>query len=592
MLILYDPHIFRDPSSGLARIPDEECRRQKTSLIARSGKGRKMRIKNHKIFKTLIGTLTSFLTFYSMSGNSLAAGVPIGNIRPVAITAAAFPDPNFRAVVSGCDANQNGILDAGEIGATINIYCGGRNIRSLKGVEYFVNLQGLWCMDNAITAMDLSNNEDLRGVWCSGNPLTALDFSANPELTWVYCYDCSLHSLNISNNPKMAFIECNTNPLSVLDVTHNPELEHLTCGSCELASLDVSHNPKLAHLDAFRNHLTTLDVTHNPKLKRLDIWDNPGLGSIDISHNPGLQYYNCAHNDAVMVDVSHNPELQKLICSYNHIPALDLSHNPKLVYLDCAVNQLASLDLTHNPELFFLQAFTNPFHVLNLGNNPFLVKTFSEGVKQAEYAVCQGHSWTIDYGMDLMYFLCINDAVALMNTPVPVPPAVSSVSSPNTPIPADALTREVVIQILYDLAGRPAVSGYRSRFTDAVPGAPYTAALLWGEANHICVGSPDVSSSTFGVGQYITREDLTFMLYRYADVMGYNSAFDFGRSDDYMDYYEIDYYAWEALTWAATWDIINYKGAPGAPKEQLRLDPHGIAGRAEFAYMLSRLAAL
>ncbi|MBO4515663.1 MAG: hypothetical protein J5721_08335, partial [Lachnospiraceae bacterium] len=155
---------------------------------------------------------------------------------PVKINATNFPDPKFRAVVSERDLDGNGTLDIEEIGLTLNIYCEGMHVKSLQGIEYFVDLQGLWCKDNEIETMDLSNLKDLRGVWCSGNKFTSLDFSENPELTWVYCYDCNLTSLNLANNPKMAYVECNTNPLPTLDVTHNPELEHLTCGSCELTT--------------------------------------------------------------------------------------------------------------------------------------------------------------------------------------------------------------------------------------------------------------------------------------------------------------------------------------------------------------------
>ena len=115
-------------------------------------------------------------------------------IQPVDINESSFPDANFRAVVSGSDIDidGNGYLDENEIAGTINIYCQGMGITSLQGVEYFVNLQGLWCNDNAIESMNLSNNTDLRGLWCSGNPISSLDLSPNPELTWVYCYDCNL----------------------------------------------------------------------------------------------------------------------------------------------------------------------------------------------------------------------------------------------------------------------------------------------------------------------------------------------------------------------------------------------------------------
>lgn len=524
------------------------------------------------------------------TGAALAAST-----SPVPINESSFPDPVFRSVISGAeyDRDANGVLDEEEIAQTINIYCEGMGITSLQGVGYFTALQGLWCKDNKITSLDVSGNRELHGLWCSGNPITTLDLSGNPELEWVYCYDCALTRLDVSANPGMAFIECNTNPLTVLDVTHNPELEHLTCGSCALSVLDLSNNPKLAHLDAFRNHLTTLDVSHNPKLKRLDIWDNPGLGSIDISHNPGLQYYNCANNDAVSIDVSHNPELQKLICSYNDIGSLDVSHNPKLFYLDCACNQIRSLDLSANPELHFLQAFTNNFTTLDIGNNPFLIKTYNEGVKRDESAVCRGHSWTIDYGGDTstggdnLYFLCFDDAVTLLST-APETPAAESASE-TRPVSGDELTRETAAWMLYTLAGSPNATASTSRFKDVASGAWYEPAILWGEKNAVCSGYPDVSSDSFGVGRALTRQDMALMLMRYSEVMDYKRAIDFGRADDFKDYYDIDQYAWEAVTWAITWHLMDGKGEAGAPKEELRIDPHGSVTLAEFQDMYNRM---
>lgn len=552
-----------------------------------------------ELIKYVLSPLVALFMFFGILFFGGRAGVALAApIQPVDINESSFPDANFRAVVSGSDIDLdgNGSLDENEIAGTINIYCQGMGITSLQGVEYFVNLQGLWCYDNSIESMNLSNNTDLRGLWCSGNPLTSLDLSPNPELTWVYCYDCNLTSLNVSGNPKMAYIECNTNPLTSLDVTHNPELEHLTCGSCELLNLDLTNNPKLSHLDAFRNHLTSLDISHNPKMKRLDIWDNPGLGSIDLSHNPGLQYYNCANNDAGSVDVSHNPELQKLICSYNHIKSLDLSNNPKIVYLDCAVNQIGSLDLSKNPDLYFLQAFTNGFSSLNIGNNPSLVKTYKEGKKKSEYDVCNGHSWTLDFGGDTstggdnIYFLCFDDGVNLITEAENKEQTKEKETDEDSGLDTENLiTRETVAWTLYNFAGSPDVTGLKSRFTDVKEGAWYEDALLWGEKNSVCVGSPNVASDTFGVGEYITRQDMALMLMRYSEYKGYKRAIDFGRTDEYLDYYDIDFYAWEAITWAVTWNIMSGKGEPGSGKDQQKIDPHGKVTRAEFESTYKRM---
>ncbi len=516
----------------------------------------------------------------------------------VEINEATFPDPVFRSVIEGADydRDQNGVIDDAEIALTINIYCEGMGVTSVQGVEYFTALQGLWCKDNYISYLDVSNNKDLHGVWCSGNLFTSLDFSGNPELEWVYCYDCNLTSLNISNNPKMAYLEVNTNPLTALDVSHNPLLEHLTCGSCELTSLNLGNNPNLTHLDAFRNHLTALDVSGCPKLKRLDIWDNAGLGSIDVSINSGLQYYNCANNDAVNIDVTHNPELQKLICSYNDIVTLDLTHNPKLVYLDCACNNIASLNLSGNHQLYFLQAFTNPFTTLDIGANPLLVQTYQTGVKKSESAVCQGHSWTLDYGGDTstggdnIYFLCFDDKVSLAALPAAeTDTGTAAVNGPNIPYDPDLVTREMVLQTLYTREGCPNVNGFGTRFTDVAHDSWYENAIIWGEKNSIAVGTPFISSSTFGVGQPVTRQDLLLMLMRYSEYKNYKRAIDFGRSDDYLDYYDIDYYAWEAVTWAATWQIMEGYGEPGSDKSEQRFEPHGTVTRDDFMAALNRL---
>ena len=521
--------------------------------------------------------------------------VEAANIQPVKINATNFPDDNFRAVISGRDYDRdgNGTLDANEIGLTLNIYCEGMNIRSLKGVEYFVDLQGLWCKDNNISQLDVTKNKDLRGLWCSGNPLTSLDLSQNKELVWVYCFDCNLTALDVTHNPKMAFIECNTNPIKALDLSKNPELEHLTCGSCELTSLDISKNPNLQHLDAFSNKIKKLDLSHNPKMKRLDVWENTELGNVDISKCPGLQYYNCANNGITTLDVSKNPELNRLICSYNDIKKLDLTHNPKLTSLNCEDNQLSSLDISKNPQLRYLQAAINNITTLNIGNNPFLLKTYKEGVFEQEWF---GRSWTINYGggtsisEENKFYLWINDGVTI-NTKASGTVSTASIiySDLDSGVAEkDLLTRETVVQTLYELAGKPSVSGLKTSFKDVQSGAWYTNAVLWGEKNKICVGYPNIASDKFGVGEWITRQDLLLMLMRYSELKKYKRSIDFGRSDDYIDYYDVDYEHWEAVCWSATWNIMEGKGKAGAPKSEQRIDPYGRVTRSEFITVVKR----
>ena len=213
--------------------------------------------------------------------------IPVLAASGVAINSTNFPDAQFREAISVHDTNRDGYLSQQEIDYTINIHCENMGVYSVQGIEYFTELEGLWCKGNHISDWDLSSNTHLKGIWCSNNDFTSLDFTGLDELVWVYCFECQLTSINFRNNPELAYIECNSNPdLSSLDVTQNSKLENLFCSRCGLTSLDLSGNPLLCELAAFKNNLTSLDVSNNPKLKRLDVWDNENLGNVDISGLP------------------------------------------------------------------------------------------------------------------------------------------------------------------------------------------------------------------------------------------------------------------------------------------------------------------
>ena len=48
------------------------------------------------------------------------------------------------------------------------------------------------------------------------------------------------------------------------------------------------------------------------------------------------------------------------------------------------------------------------------------------------------------------------------------------------------------------------------------------------------------------------------MAHRFADHMGFGTAFDYGRTDWFKDYYDIDFYAWGSFTWAIQWNVLSF----------------------------------
>lgn len=522
------------------------------------------------------------------------AGIHVYAASGVKIDSTNFPDANFRTVVMTYDSDGNGYLSDYEISHVMNVVCEGKGIKSLKGIEFFTAVQGLWCSNNSISSVDLKSNKDLHGVWCSGNPLTALDFSANPELEWVYCFDCNLSSLDFSNNPNMAYLECNTNPeLSSLKFAANSKLEHLMCGSCAFHTLDLSEHKLLTHLDAFRNEMTSIDISQNTKLKRLNIWDNPKLGNVSVSHLPELQYYNCANNSVTKIDVTHNPQLQELVVAWNDLKELDLSKNPRLAYLRCNDNQLDELDISHNPQLYYLEAFINNFTKLNIGNNSRLINVVKKATKKSEPNVA-GYSYLIDYGgtpnefgVDLRNYLCVGNKCKTIettaNNPKDIPDSTLDTNDGHSSS-EDFMTREMVMQTLYELAGKPSVKGLSTSFKDVEKGASYENALKWGQSKKIALGYPNFCSENFGVGELVTRQDLALMMHRYTIITKENkSAFDYGRTDWFDDFKNIDFYAWGPFTWAIQWQFL-------LPNEKNnKAYPRGRVTREELKYALSTM---
>jgi hypothetical protein len=147
---------------------------------------------------------------------------------------------------------------------------------------------------------------------------------------------------------------------------------------------------------------------------------------------------------------------------------------------------------------------------------------------------------------------------------------------PNAPI-----TREQFVQVLYSAEGKPDVTA-ENTFTD-VKDAWYKKAVLWAKDNGITAGVGD--GTKFGVGNSITRQALALMLYKYAQINGYELESNAGEIDKYGDGNAVASYAKNAMDWAVTNGIISGSGT-GSDLSTWKLNPNGQATRAQCAAML------
>ena len=94
-----------------------------------------------------------------------------------------FPDPIFREYVkSNFDINGNGSFEPEELNKVREINCYKMGIESVKGVEFFTELESLECSNNHLSSMDVSKNKDLFQLLCSENEIRKLDISNCPRL--------------------------------------------------------------------------------------------------------------------------------------------------------------------------------------------------------------------------------------------------------------------------------------------------------------------------------------------------------------------------------------------------------------------------
>jgi len=100
----------------------------------------------------------------------------------VEINYANFPDNNFRTWLLAQPWGIDGVITEAEFAGITSINVSEKNIRDLKGIDYFTALEGLNVYDNQLTSLDLSKNTKIKLLDVSYNKLTGIDLSKHELL--------------------------------------------------------------------------------------------------------------------------------------------------------------------------------------------------------------------------------------------------------------------------------------------------------------------------------------------------------------------------------------------------------------------------
>jgi len=133
-------------------------------------------------------------------------------------------------------------------------------------------------------------------------------------------------------------------------------------------------------------------------------------------------------------------------------------------------------------------------------------------------------------------------------------------------------SRAMIATVIWRMAGSPEPKAALS-YPDCVAGSWYAKAVAWASEQGVVKG---YDNGSFGPNDPITREQLAAMLHRYA-----GSPASAGTLDGFADAEAAGAWAVDALCWAAEGGILT-------GKLDMRLDPKGLASRAEVAAVFTR----
>ena len=140
--------------------------------------------------------------------------------------------------------------------------------------------------------------------------------------------------------------------------------------------------------------------------------------------------------------------------------------------------------------------------------------------------------------------------------------------------PSATTIRSMIVQILYNKEGSPAVSS-SGTFSDVPSGKWFTNAVEWAASEKIVSGTGD---SRFDPNSSITREQMAVILYNYAAYAGLDTSVR-GDVSVFSDSGSIHSWAADAMSWAVGTGLL--KGSEN------KLNPEGTASRAEVAQVLT-----
>ena len=383
-----------------------------------------------------------------------------------------IPDANFKAYLVGnasINTNSDTEIQVSEATAfTGSISCASLSISDLTGVEAFTNLTVLFCVNNPLSTIDVSQNTALTTLSCANTSISSLDVSHNTALLDLSCGVNSITSLDLSNNTALTILSCPLNNITQLDVSALVAVNFVQCDNNALTYLNVANgnntnfsifkaegNPNLTCItvddvnysttnwtdvdtvanfntncppppctvaipDAIFKSFLVSDPTINTngdteiQCSEASAFSGPiNLYNKSISDLTGIEAFvnlahlSCVKNNLTSIDVSNNTALLTLHVNDNALTTIDVSNNLLLETFQCTDNAIANIDVTANTALTNFACSDNSLTTLDVTKNTALT----------EFWCMSNNLTTLDVSSNtaLTYFSCYGNALTSLD---------------------------------------------------------------------------------------------------------------------------------------------------------------------------------
>lgn len=114
-----------------------------------------------------------------------------------------------------------------------------KNISDLTGIEDFTSLTKLYCSQNQLTSLDVSNNLNLEVLNFAYNQITSIDISKNTSLHSLWFISNQISTIDLSNNSGLIQLDCQQNQLTTIDVSNIDNLLVFWSGGNQLSCIQA-----------------------------------------------------------------------------------------------------------------------------------------------------------------------------------------------------------------------------------------------------------------------------------------------------------------------------------------------------------------